>query len=169
MSLRMLHPPRTGGSSVVRAWKLGAPEYKAHKLPERDSKWSYGFTRNPWDRVVSLYHLAHVDKPPQDGFDDWVLSGMPANGSPGTRIFDSRTRLPAWEWNKYAHFIVRFEHREADLAVLAHLLGRKAPELHVNKIERKADDYRSYYKSNAAIETVGLMYVDDATNHGYTF
>ena len=78
MDLRFIHPPRTGGSSIRRAWLLSPEEYGGHEfpvMPKPADEWRYGFTRNPWDRVVSLYHY------PWGGgakipFRDFVLGGF---------------------------------------------------------------------------------------------
>lgn len=84
-----VHVPKTGGTSVAKV--LGGtyrpskfPQHVPYRCIESIGKPGFGFIRNPWDRMVSLYyfllksptrHLPRVD--PQHlreiGFKRWLL------------------------------------------------------------------------------------------------
>lgn len=167
--MRFVHPPRTGGSSVVRSWGLTKPEYRGHKPPAKGDGWRYGFTRNPWDRVVSLYHLAHRGKP-NVAFADWVLGGMVADGSNGRR-FESHVTLPTLHWLRDADWVGRFETRAVDLAELARRLRRKFPAKHENRSQhRGAAPYWEYYRDREdVVEYVRERYAQDVHVYGYEY
>ena len=158
--IRLLHPPRTGTTSIAKSsWRLGPPEYYGHALPLPGERFRYGFTRNPWDRVVSLYHLLH----PNEGrpFDDWVMEGMPGPAYEGIPIVS-----PTTVWLDGANFIGRFESRAYHLELLARLLGRPVPELHHGATERRP--YTEYYDDHTR-QVVALRFAPDLERFGYRF
>lgn len=165
--LRFLHPPRTGGSSLVRSWGLGRPEYQSHHLAKPGDGWRYGFTRNPWDRVVSLFHLSWRESDPHPEFCEWILSGMDADSSFGERWHRDLT-LPTWAWLKDADWIGRFECREEHLLELCSILDREVPTHHIAKSHRRKP-YPEYYTDPAAIEAVRERYAVDVEEFGYEF
>ena len=170
---RFLHPPRTGGSSIVRGWNLAKPEYLGHKPPGDEDGWRYGTTRNPWDRAVSLFHLAHRGPPPIDGFAVWLFAGMHPHPESGRR-FAPHVCAPTMDWLDGADFVVRFESRAEHLAELAGLLGRDPAavlERHANASEhRERTDYRTYYDGHPdAVELVRELYRRDIEAFGYEF
>lgn len=152
--LRMLHPPRTGGSSIRVSWELKPPEYLGHDDPT-PADFSYGFTRNPWDRAVSLYHLFARE----ESFADWVAAGMPHH--------DVRPLTnPTVYWLADADWVGRFEHRSDDLMELCEILGREMPIRHVAASRRRP--YPEYY-DDATAEAVASIYAADIDRFGYVF
>jgi len=122
----------------------------------------YGFTRNPWDRVVSLYELLHpATDPKRQAFKDWVLEGMRGPGYDGVPIV-----APTLRWLRGCQFIGRFEHRERDLTLLAQMLGRAVPTKHVGATDRRP--YPEYYDEETR-EIVGVLYKEDIDHFGYTY
>ena len=165
--MRFLHPPRTSGRSIVNSWGLVAPEYIGHKPPKPDDGWSYGFTRNPWDRVVSLWHLAHKTEPVVS-LEEWIVGGMQPDPSSGRR-FGPHICLPTAAWLGKADWIGRFETRGEDLIELADTLNRDVPVLHQNKSEhRSTPSYHEHYTDRARA-LVAEKYAIDVALYGYSF
>lgn len=158
LQLRFMHPPRTGGTSIGRSWRLGPPEYYGHALPKGET-FRYGFTRNPWDRVVSLYFVCV--SPGTYSFRDWVMEGLRCPAYEGVPIVS-----PSTVWLDGASFVGRFEQREEHLAALARLLGRPVPPLHMGKTER--EPYPRYYDDETR-RIVAWRFASDIERFGYTF
>lgn len=144
MTNLFLHPPRTGGSSIRRAWELSPEEYKGHEIPEAvgDDVFAYGFTRNPFDRVVSLYHYPPAAPDPATSFEDFVETRGAAHAHRWSLPVETMA-APTYDWLKYANCVGRYENRAHDLAALAKILGRPVPTLHIGPSRRS--DYRDYY------------------------
>lgn len=167
---RLLRPPRTGSSSLVRSWGLGDSEqYAFHSVPkEGDTTWKYGFTRNPWDRVVSLYHLSWRESYPHGEFTEWVLRGMPGEISFGD-LWEELLTQPTYHWLQHADWVGRFEEREKELERLCGILKRDFPEAHLGKSNRTGT-YKEYFQDNQeAIEFVREKYLVDVHHYGYEF
>lgn len=154
--LRFLHPPRTGGRTIARAWALGAPEYQGH-APPTPAEFSYGITRNPWDRVVSIWHLIRDSAGP---FREWVLDGLPA---PHDHV---AITTPCSFWLANATWVGRFERWEEDVGFISDWLNRPVPELHVGKSDRRP--YPEYYDGDTRA-IVAFKYADDLVRWGYRF
>jgi hypothetical protein len=171
--LRFLHPPRTGGSSITVAWEINknSSEYWGHRVPhcpKPEEEWWYGFTRNPWDRVVSLYHLANpYGKAKQSSFSQWVLAGMDGTHQFGKR-FAEQIALPTIRWLAEADWIGRFENRATDLALLSELLDRPFPSEHIAATPVRLGNYMEYYNAEAALY-VAERYAEDIEVFGYEF
>lgn len=155
--LRFLHPPRTAGRSLRYAWGLGPPEYRGHAPPADDDGWRYGFTRNPWDRVVSLWCLVRDAAGP---FRRWVQSGIlgPTDHLPIVS--------PCARWLAGADWVGRFERREEDIQELASILNRPLPTTHIGKSKR--EPYWTYYDDETRL-IVAERYAVDIEMWGYAF
>lgn len=153
--LRMLHPPRTSGSSIRVSWELRPPEYLGHDDPT-PARFSYGFTRNPWDRAVSLYHLFARE----ESFTAWVAAGMPHH--------DVRPLTnPTVYWLDGADWVGHFERRDDDLAELCSILGRPTPTKHI-AASQKRRPYPEYY-DDETVQLVAALYEPDIHRFGYAF
>lgn len=159
VKLRFLHPPRTGGTSIHKSWKIGPPEYRGHALPADGESFRYGFTRNPWDRVVSLYHILNPRE--ETPFRTWVIEGMRCPAYEGIPIVS-----PTITWLRGAHFIGRFENRDHDCAYLAQMLGRSFPGEHRNKTDRR--QYQIYYDDTTR-HIIEVLYHEDIIFFDYKF
>ena len=116
----------------------------------------FGFVRNPWDRVVSLYERQEAlelrNKMSFEEFVDWIQY------SSATCVHSSPHRYQL-DWfvdpngKVLADFIGRFERLEQDWRIVANKLGikRSLPHSRPNLRERH---YREYYnnKTRAIIE-----------------
>lgn len=159
---RFLHVPRTGGTSLVAGWGLLKPEYFGHSVIYDTDSWTYGFTRNPFDRLVSLYH--HFQGPPLS-FEEWISKGMPSVQYPPDRA--SFLAHPASLWLQGASWVGRFESRAEDLEELAAVLGRAVPEVHVAE-SRDRGPYQEYYTDRIR-KAVSEIYAPDLDRWGYSF
>lgn len=158
---RFLAVPRTGSLALRLAWSIKYPELRGHDTAVYDGEdFRYGFTRNPWDRVVSLYFHLRGERPGESTeipFRDWVLAGG----------LDSRRCAPTLDWLQHADWVGRFENRADDLSALASVLGREDPgALKFNEHTRLA--YPAYYDEEL-IKIVGERYAADVERFGYTF
>ena len=166
MIIRFLHPPRTGGSSIVVGWSLqGTDEYRKHEGPT-PADFSYGFTRNPWDRLVSIYHRTrhHPDMP----FPVWVRKIAEERADPPDhhKYKPIDWLRPTAFWLMGATFIGRVENRANHLRLLANLLGREVPEVHEGATDRRP--YAEYY-DDFSREWVAREYATDIAMFGYEY
>ena len=166
MTARFLHPPRTGGSSIVVGWALqGTDEYQKHAGPT-PADFSYGFVRNPWDRLVSIYHRTrhYPDMP----FVAWVrkVAEERANPTDAERLKPIDWLRPCAFWMMGATFVGRFENRARHLELVANLLRRPVPERHEGATER--EPYQAYYDGFSR-EWVEREYAVDINLYGYTY
>ena len=79
------HVPRTGGKSVREMWSNTGTKYRQHMTYKQATKqlsinfddyFKFGFIRNPWERVFSLY-CKHEQTTPaltKGGFKVWMFN-----------------------------------------------------------------------------------------------
>ena len=150
MLIRMLHPPRTGGTSIVDGWSIANEigEYAQHRAPT-PADFSYGFVRNPWDRVVSMYHnFAEAKGASFVEFVREIVGGdksIPFALTPTPQDY----YRPCAFWMKGATFTGRFENRGAHLEILSRILDRPVPELHRGGSDRRP--YTEYYDDDTRL------------------
>jgi hypothetical protein len=141
------------------------------------SYFKFGFVRNPWDWLVSLYHQYHREKPDHTRISS---SGKPPQGETVQRFqhwaqlvcrAPSQTRGASYYLTDASgavamDFVGRYERLADDYAFICRQLN-VAPELpHANASERAA--YREYYSDDLRV-LVARTYQDDIENFGYTF
>lgn len=170
MAYRMLHAPRTGGSSIRVSWDLSPPEYRGHAqwTPEDAERFCYGFTRNPWTRVVSLYE-AQTPRRAESDFPclaDWVLGTR--NNYHGTSLGGHWIHHPVLYWLRRADWVGRYERREEGLGELAERLGRPVPLERYDSRTAERLAWEDYW-TDEAVARVGEIYADDVEMWGYTF
>lgn len=190
-----VHVPKTAGKSLRSvliehgSYLPDTPElYLNPNLPTRDprhargfkiaayvgaedwqSYYSFGFVRNPWDRLVSLYHF--VLKTPRHRIHDEV-SNMDFTSF--ALYFLSHDPEPMWNWladesgNKIVSDVYRFE----DLSECYEKIMKRCeiahppPLPHLNKSDR--GHYRHYYSDNIA-EKVQYLYHHEISLFDYSF
>lgn len=131
----------------------------------------FGFVRNPWDRVVSLYErvepMQMKDKMSFEEFIDWIQY------SSATCIHSSPHRYQL-DWfvdgsgNILADFIGRFERLEQDWALLADKLGITEKTLPHARGNPRTRHYTEYYNARTR-ETIGQKFRVDIEHFGYQF
>ena len=135
-----------------------------------NSYFKFGFVRNPWDRVVSLYErtepLQMKDKMSFDQFVDWIQY------SSSTCIHSSPHRYQL-DWfvdasgNMLTDFIGKFERLETDWAFVAQKLGIAEPLPH-KRANPRSRHYTEYY-NNRRREIIAKKFKVDIDNFGYEF
>lgn len=176
-----VHINKTGGSSIERA--LGAPFQHLTALELRDDlgerrwddRFSFGFVRNPWDRVVSHYH--YRVKTNQTGlgertvpFEEWVIR---AYGERDPAYYDRpQMFMPQYRWlgdqegRQLVDFVGRFERLHEDFAEVCRRIGVEASLPHLKKSVRR--DFRELYSAETR-DLIARRFEGDIERYGYEF
>ena len=135
-----------------------------------ETYFKFGFVRNPWDRVVSLYERTEAqqmrDKMTFDEFVDWIQY------SSSTCIHSSPHRYQL-DWfvdpdgRVLADFIGRFERLEEDWALVARKLGITETLPH-RRSNARARHYTEYYSAKTR-EIIAVKFKVDIEKFGYEF
>ncbi|MCV3430648.1 sulfotransferase family 2 domain-containing protein [Campylobacter lari] len=163
-----IHVPKVAGSSIERViyqtdrWLVGhvkASDYVKIDKNKFENYFSFGFVRNPYDRVVSAYHYLKNDSPdPCDiewgklnirdlEFEEFVLKLQDEEFK--QKILTKNHFSFQYEYlcdentNVLVDFIGRFEQLNSDFKKILNILNRKDSLIHVNK--SKHCDYKDYY------------------------
>jgi hypothetical protein len=136
-----------------------------------ETYFKFGFVRNPWDRVVSLYErsepLQMKDKMSFEEFVDWIQY------SSATCIHSSPHRYQL-DWfvdgsgKILADFIGRFERLEEDWAFIAQKLGIATQILPHRRANPRARHYAEYYNARTR-EIIAQKFRVDIEHFGYEF
>jgi hypothetical protein len=152
-----------------------------NNCPEVAGYFKFGFVRNPWARILSLYQdftkkrihqysaLVRHDKPLFSefaGFEDFCLR---VGNSPWMEdiFFQSQAKLLD-EANHTMDYIGRFEQLDTDFAEVCDKLGLNDIQLESHNIGVYEGDYHQHYTSQAA-DAIGKLYADDAELFEYEF
>ncbi|MCI7765075.1 sulfotransferase family 2 domain-containing protein, partial [Helicobacter sp.] len=178
-----IHVPKVAGSSIERVvyqtdrWLVGhakASQYVKFDKNKFESYFSFGFVRNPYDRVVSAYHYLKNDSPnPLDvewgrlhidnlTFEEFILRLQ-------DEYFKERILLKnhfSFQYkylcdenmNILVNFVGKFENLEEDFQKILKILSRKDELVHVNKSNHAS--YKNYY-NDAMYKIVREIYRDD--------
>lgn len=155
-------------------------------FPEWKDAFKFAFVRNPWDRVVSLYH--HQTQKNPTPFRHWIYDIVIRDGYP---LYRKETWLPtdntsstggtSQKWKSQTDwlidddgsvcvdFIGRYENLQEDFDKACKVIGIKTPKLpHANRSESKAQ-YHSYYQDEDLIKIVADWHKKDIERFGYKF
>jgi chondroitin 4-sulfotransferase 11 len=176
-----VHINKTGGSSIEQA--LGLPfqhltALELHTLlgnARWDRRFSFGFVRNPWDKVVSHYH--YRVKTGQTGlganpisFDEWVIRSY---GEKDPLYYDApRMFMPQVDWLAddsgavMVDFVGRFERLHEDFAEVCRRMGSDASLPHLKKSRHR--EYRELYTKQSR-EVIERVFASDLERFGYGF
>lgn len=198
--------PRTGGTSIstalglhVMAWPENLCEFKnegwvsfkhmsitdlmdAGIVSEEFFRRAFKFTcvRNPWDRIVSVFHRARMDNDLQGAlsrykyFEEFVLD-LPniRIDPPGIYLykgFSSFAPQVSWIRDKrkriFVDFIMRYENLEEDFRKLCSILGISVELPHLYPSEHRP--YWQYYTPTLR-DIVAEIYREDIKTFGYSF
>ncbi|EMZ8123811.1 sulfotransferase family 2 domain-containing protein [Campylobacter coli] len=178
-----IHVPKVAGSSIERViyqtdkWLVGhvkASDYTKFDKDKFDSYFSFGFVRNPYDRVVSAYHYLKNDSPdPCDikwgrlhinnlTFEEFILSLQDEEFKEeilSKNYFSFQYKyLCDKNMNILVNFIGKFEKLDNDFKKILNILRRKDSLVHINK--SKHLNYRDYYNSQT-YKIIREIYRDD--------
>lgn len=171
-----IHNPKTGGHSIRRALGLG-DEWPLHqpRTAAPATSWTFGFVRNPWDRLLSFYaflragnYLDDLDCRTDDdtSFKRWLMRDSRRLYGEPKGIIGVQRRPQRW-WLEGCDFVGRFEHLQADFdQACAHVgLARRAL-LHLNP--SRHGDYHAAYDDEMRA-AVAEWSADDVAQWGYVF
>ncbi len=165
---------RYGGRNnrILAALYLLLPEERRREIGRKqfETYFKFGFVRNPWDRVVSLYERSEAlqlrNEMTFDQFVDWIQY------SSATCVHSSPHRYQL-DWfvdpngNLLADFIGKFERLDEDWAFVAQKLGvnEKLPHRRANP---RARHYTEYYNSRTR-DVIAKKFNVDIDRFGYEF
>lgn len=152
---------------------MAASSDKAPEAAEKefDAYFKFGFVRNPWDRVVSLYErkegIQLRERMSFDEFVRWIKFSSDTCIHPALH----RNQLDWFKDEKgrvIVDYIGRFENLEQDWLHISSKTGlpKVLPHQKRNGIDRK--NYRSYY-DQAAQQIIGETFGEDIEYFGYQF
>jgi Sulfotransferase family len=157
---------------VLEGLYLTLPKKKRMELGREQfrSYFKFGFVRNPWDRVVSLYERKEAlelrNKMSFEVFVDWIQY------SSATCVHSSPHRYQL-DWFVdpngaiLADFIGRFERLEEDWKFIAKKLGLSGSLPH-SRLNTRARHYSEYY-NNKTRAIIGEKFKVDIEHFGYQF
>ncbi|EHT7405588.1 sulfotransferase family 2 domain-containing protein, partial [Campylobacter coli] len=165
-----IHVPKAAGSSIERViyqtdkWLVGhvkASDYVKFDKDKFESYFSFGFVRNPFDRVVSAYHYLKNDSPdPCDikwgrlhinnlTFEEFILRLQDEEFKEKILLknhFSFQYKYLCDEnMNILVNFVGKFEQLNSDFKKILNILYREDSLVHINK--SKHLNYRDYYNS----------------------
>jgi chondroitin 4-sulfotransferase 11 len=186
-----VHIQKTGGASIESVLRhndpaiasaehegrrhMSAREMRALVGPDSWSRYfKFAFVRNPWDRLVSWYHMC-IQVPAPNRFACFVREHAPtfdefvtkATTGPGERT--TRNQLDYLTDDRgevIVDFIGRYEALHQDFARVQERLGLPVALPHVNRSVH--GDYRAYY-SDETRDIVARRFAGDIRFFGYDF
>lgn len=178
-----VHVPRTGGSSIRHALeRIGGVRGGLRKhVPAREIRRLYpdimmfGFVRNPWDRLVSLYsYLAQNERTSKlyggrlsGTFRAWLMADRMVDASQRGFWGDlPPPRQPQSWWLDGCDEIGRFERLPAAFHKIMRKVGRRTVLHRSNRSHH--GDYRQYYDDETR-QAVAEWHAADIERWGYVF
>ena len=194
-----VHVQKTGGSAVTKLIKAQLPDEEIRTVGKRhlpwnqildqdpsiSDYWTFGYVRDPWDRMVSWWNMIDVWRSrfldtgrTLDGqgnvfwrqaasyadFEDFILRGtedLPRLRRPQIRYLRANGRT--------ADFIGRTESLGDDVRTAMEHVGLKGEELTEHNMgKRDRSKYRHYY-TDASRKRVEDVFAKDLAEFGYTF
>lgn len=207
--LIFIHISRTGGTSIENAicgndwWNidphtkhLTASEAKSIYKDYWDSYFKFSFVRNPWDRLISCYHLGYYNgvdflNPPinecQEIYFDrkwqdkkgtlFTSKKIGIKSTLGLKYFLDNFKPPPWEQNQLIEytdiidlpidFIGKYENLVEDFNYVQNKIGMTKTQLpHINKQEKNK---YNYYYDEICIKKIESMYFNSIKQFNYKY
>ena len=195
-----IHIPRTGGKSFEYWVKANITDYNIQgancKLEQAKEIWPdlglvFTFVRNPFDRLVSMYHYVGqeaerrialrktqtVDTSIEDdvralrlyqkGFKDWITADVGEFENKELAFWYSVRQDTQVSWiNTSADLIIKTENINQEFYKVQELLNCSVPLLHVNTSSH--NHYREYYNSQTQ-RLVETIFAEDLAAFEYKF
>src|SRR5581483_2147706 len=187
-----VHIPKNAGTSVLHALEMGkneghVPWFEYEQMDPR--RWrryfKFAIVRNPWERVVSNYLYAQMERSYWHSSD----GSTPYKTHPdyqavrGLCFADCVERIPTLRhpgWRAQSYFICnaagvnmmdylcRHERLDQDIEHVCRVLGVKRHLKETNVTEKPSTDWRSFY-NEATEAAVRRLYAQDIEQFGYEF
>ncbi|EAK9890022.1 sulfotransferase family protein, partial [Campylobacter lari] len=179
-----IHVPKVAGSSIERViyqtdrWLVGhakASDYVKLGKDRFENYFSFGFVRNPYDRVVSAYHYlrsgggnladeiwAKENIYKYNSFEEFVLNLQ--NNGERIKILNWIHFVPQYKFlcneqkKILVNFVGKFENLSKDFAKILQILNRNDKLVHINK--SRHFNYSNYY-NKVTYKIIRDIYKDD--------
>ena len=185
-----IHVPKSAGTSVSKAiYGRTLGHYSAAEISNAfpdlyKNSFTFGFVRNPWDRVLSAYSFAKLGRTSVMGvrnpeqykieefstFERFVCEWLPnQNLEKVDFIFRQQSDYLCDREGEIAVDKVGFvETLDLDLGEIARRLNKKIDVVRENSTRGADDKYRDYYSIEMR-DIVACLYSKDIENFGYVF
>lgn len=141
-----------------------------------DSLFTFSIIRNPWDRMVSMYHYRkiQVKNIPEDmTFSEYIYL---LNKDRGTGLFkyhgyyfSNADYLLDDHGEILVSYVGRYENRESDMKKIAEFTGiHDIGKIFTQKSRENSESYRQYYNAESR-DIVADLFRKDLDLFGYTF
>jgi len=172
-NLIFIHPPRSSGTSIEKSFNWTNEEEKhlsASSIKKRigEKQWNnsfkFGIVRNPFDRVVSMYHAPCYRK-----FNKGIEFETLEQFLYFIPLIPTEEGIQCSDFiNEDLDFIIRYESRNNDLDRLYEEFGIKIDKnINIRQTNRHYD-YKIYHNQNT-IELVKLKFKDDIERFEYEY
>jgi chondroitin 4-sulfotransferase 11 len=184
-----VHIQKTGGASIEALLRQSDDTASRHPArrhlyarairplagPERWGRYfKFAFVRNPWDRLVSWYHMC-VQVPTPNAFSVYVREHAPtfdafltraASGLGERTTHNQLDYISDEDGRPMLDFVGRYETLEQDFGRIREVLGLTVELPHVNRSQHR--HYREYY-SDTSRRIVAERFARDIAHFGYEF
>ena len=186
-----IHVPKNAGTSLYATFGMDVPDnthcpvtgFLASDAKRYHDSYSFGFVRNPWDRMVSAFqYLKHKpisddDKrwatqtlAPFDTFEDFMIAmerPIFRNRVVGWRHFKPQWHfLTNWSGRDAVNYVGRFETLAKDVEIIGQAIGVKPNLTFQNSTQR--EPYWTYYTAESR-KRVAQIYAKDIARYGYAW
>lgn len=167
-----IHVPRAGGVAITAALggRLEGVPLHNPRSHLQTKRFSFGFVRNPWERMVSLYRFQTMKRrTTAANFEEWLTEGEDwLDEDVGfRRPLEPLQRRPAWWWLEGCDVIGRFERIEEDLTDIIRSRGCIHKPL-MRQNGTTGGDWRLEYNVRM-IDFVAEHHATDIDRFGYAF
>jgi chondroitin 4-sulfotransferase 11 len=172
--LRQSDPTISGGMHMQRRHHFARAIRPIAGAERWERYFKFAFVRNPWDRLVSWYHMCMQVATP-NAFSAYVRANAPtfdafvtgAGSGMGERTTHNQLDYITDENGApMLDFVGRYETLQQDFARIGDKLGLDCPLPHVNRSQHR--DYREYY-SDTTRRIVAERFARDIAYFGYEF
>lgn len=161
-----------GKNRILECLYLWLPKERRMEIGRKqfDTYFRFGFVRNPWDRVVSLYERNEAQQFKKTMSFQELVDWIQYSSSTCLHASPHRYQL---DWfvdpngTILADFIGRFERLEKDWAFVAEKIGVKAPLPHL-KTNPRSRHYTEYYNDRTS-QLIADKFRVDIEHFGYEF
>jgi len=174
-----VHVPKTAGQAITRSLprnkRLKIETHCPLHLVDKGDKYAFGFVRNPWERMVSLYCFRTQNPRPgifdaerlkREGFEYSVLNNTISRQN-DTNNFNYYNHRDAMWWLDGCDFIGRVETLQDDFAIVCDKIGIHRRTVKTLNQSRHGD-YRKYHTTKT-IEHVAKEHAETIEKFGYSF